>query len=196
MDQIAWLAMASTMPINYLGERFYYDSLENEFFILGLYDYLLTDEESLVEFLYPNDIKEKLIEKLIRIESQSLTIQEIPKLSIAERIDFQASFVNSMQNNAIQYQLKMIIEKQDESSQLILDSVINEENSSIELLDAWYDAKMLLMNTLASNFESVNNITLNNVLVWEIDFPRSVKKVRNTASERVGSDKKSWWKLW
>lgn len=62
MEQITWLAIASTVPIDYESETFYYDSKEKEFFILGMLDYLLIGDHGGFEFEYSEEECIKLVD--------------------------------------------------------------------------------------------------------------------------------------
>ncbi|MCX2431107.1 hypothetical protein [Pedobacter sp. GR22-10] len=194
MEQIIWLIIASAVPIDYESETFYYDSKEKEFFILGMFDYLLIGDHGGFEFQYSEEECIRLVEKIQRIDNQDPTLIEIPVLTIADRISFQQRFVNEHTSGEVQNHLLEIVSKQSYEHQLILDSAIPPESFD-NLLGMWEEAKFRLAQTRALQFEQTYGVDLKEVSIWRIDKSRGVKK---TAPVKVNtiSKAKPWWKMW
>ncbi|MGN8059873.1 hypothetical protein ACTJKN_26580 [Pedobacter sp. 22163] len=191
MEQITWLAIASTVPIDYESETFYYDAKEKEFFILGMLDYLLIGDHGGFEFEYSEEECIRLVDKIQRIDNQDPTLIEIPVLTIVERISFQQRFVNEHTSGEVQNQLLEIVSKQSYEHQLILDSAIPPESFD-NLLGTWEETKFRLAQTIALQFEQAYGVNLKEVSIWRIDKPRGVKKlapIKATATTKV----KPWW---
>ncbi|NMN37725.1 hypothetical protein [Pedobacter sp. SG918] len=194
MEQIIWLIVASTVPIDYESETFYYDSKEKEFFILGMFDYLLIGDHGGFEFEYSEEECIRLVDKIQRINKQDPTLIEIPVLTIADRISFQQRFVNEHTSGEVQNQLLEIVSKQNHEHQLILDSAIPPESFD-NLLGMWEEAKFRLAQKRALQFEQTYGVNLKEVSIWRIDKSRGVKKlapIKATATTKG----KSWWKIW
>jgi hypothetical protein len=194
MEHIIWLIIASTVPIDYESETFYYDSKEKEFFILGMLDYLLIGDHGGFEFEYSAEEYEKLVDKIQRIDKQDPTLIEIPVLTIADRISFQQRFVNEHTSGEMQNQLLEIVNKQSYEHQLILDSAIPPESFD-NLLGMWEETKFRLAQTIALQFEQTYGVNLNEVSIWKIDKSRGVKKIAPVKVDAI-SKAKPWWKIW
>ena len=194
MEQVTWLAIASTVPIDYKSGTFYYDSKEKEFFILGMLDYLLIGDHGGFEFEYSEEECIRLIDKIQRIDNQDPTLIEIPVLTIAERISFQQRFVNEYTSGEMQNQLLEIVNKQSYEHQLILDSAILPESFD-NLLGLWEETKFRLVQTTALQFEQTYGVNLKEVSIWRIDKSGGVKKIA-PVKVNATSKAKPWWKIW
>ena len=194
MEQITWLAIASTVPIDYESETFYYDAKEKEFFILGMLDYLLIGDHGGFEFEYSEEESIRLIDKIQRIDNQDPTLIEIPVLTIADRISFQQRFVNEYTSDKVQNHLLDIVNKQSYEHQLILDSAIPPEAFD-NLLGMWEETKFRLAQKIALQFEQTYGVNLNDVSIWRIDKSGGVKKESPLKVNAI-SKAKPWWKIW
>ena len=196
MEQSVWLTVASTMPIAYEGEKFYYDSKDMEFFIVGAFDYLLHESRSGFEFQYTDEVKQKLTGKLKRIKSLDPTITEIPRITFLHRLRFQRGFVFYIKDNELKERLTNLLEVRSPHEQLMLDQYIKSETVPPELLRRWNEAKVGLSRSLANTFEREHNVSLKDITVWKIDQTRSVRKVDDTTSDGDTIKGTPWWKIW
>lgn len=195
MDQTSWLCTGAFLPVNYRNEIFYYDKKIREFFILGMFDNLLIDENRTeFEFQYSEEEVIKLVTKLNRIEAKDRTILEIQRIGVQERIDLQTDFIKNHCEHPLQDKLiKNVVEQQTtEANSLVLFTILSREGADETLFEKWETFFAEWASEFSDLFAEDNNMELSEISIWWIDKPRSVKKVRdpNKSTEEVQPETK------
>ena len=151
---LLWLANAMTLPSNYVGERYYYDSSRNDLF------YLANSPESphhkvilnKLDLQYAKEIEADIAVRLEMIDDESNTIVEIPRLNTVDKVDIQLQFLSRMPGTFHHNELIKAIEQQKDDYKFVLDTVLIENDNTVALAIYWDNFKLQVVFNYIQKF--------------------------------------------
>jgi hypothetical protein len=158
---LLWIAMAMTVPEN-TQERFYYDAVTKQFF----YSRPLPDAPHRIELfdtidlhLFDNDYDDIMV-RLEWVNDESSQIVEIPRLNIEDKIAIQLLFLSNFHGVLFLQELISAVENQKDDYQMVLDTVLIENDSTAPMAPYWDNSKLQTITTYINNFANAVGIDL------------------------------------
>ena len=155
---LLWLENAMTLPIGNNDQHYYFDGRSNNLFALVNIDE--NDTMAYVDRFYQEldaDTANELAQRLAYKESKLSKVIEIPRLTIAEKINLQLAFIARLQGSYNYSTLITAVKQQPNDSSFVLDYVIEDTHNAAVITKNWDEYKLETISNYIDQFIDRSN---------------------------------------